>query len=177
MDFKDLVSKRQSCRNYSDKVVSREDLINIVETARLAPSACNSQPWKFIIADQEMAKLVPPLLQDQDRPINRWSDKVSSFIIICETKAVLMPDAKCDSQHYAQMDLGIVTAHLSLAAADKGLSTCIVGYFHEPKLKVIFKIPDDVKIKLILAVGYAGSETIRPKARKPFEEIASFNSW
>ena len=177
MDFKELVNKRESCRSYNDKKVSRDDLIDIIEMARMAPSACNSQPWKLIVVYNEKAELVPKLLQEEDRQINRWSNEVTSFILVCETRATLMPGVKCDSQYYAQMDIGIITANLTLAATSKSISTCIIGCFHEKELKALFNIPNDVNIKLVIALGYANKDEIRNKVRKPFDEVASFNSW
>jgi nitroreductase len=88
-----------------------------------------------------------------------------------------MAGAKCDSQYYAQLDIGIITANLTLAATSKSISTCIVGSFHEKGLKELFAIPEDVKIRLVLAVGYAKSDEIRNKSRKEFDEIAGFNGW
>ena len=153
MNFKELSLKRESCRNYTNKKVNRQDLNEIVEMARQSPSACNSQPWKFIIVDNEKAKLIPPLLQGGG--FNKWTEKVSSFIIICETFAKLYDGISNDSQHYAKIDIGIATANLTMAATSKGLSTCIMGYFNELKIKEIFNIPIVIKICLVIAVGYA----------------------
>lgn len=175
MGFAEVVQKRESCRSYSDKKVSRKDLIEIIEMARMSPSACNSQPWKFVVVDDEKAKLMPEILQGHG--INKWTDNVSTFVIVCETKAKLMAGATCDSQHYAQMDIGIATANLALSATAKGLSTCIMGSFDEAKVKEVFNIPGDIKTRLVVAVGYAKDDKIRDKVRKSFDDIVSFNGW
>jgi nitroreductase len=175
--FQSLVEKREACRDFSSEVVSRENLIEIVNAARLAPSACNSQPWKMIIVDGEKAKEIPPALQSPERSINHFTNYVSSFIVICETKAVLMKGATCDSQYYAQMDIGIIAAHLTLAAASKGISTCIMGAIQEPGIKKILSVPDDVKVRLVVAVGYARTDDLRTKSRKEFNEVVSINNF
>jgi len=175
MNFKELALKRESCRDYSEKVVAHELLEEIMETACLSPSACNSQPWKLIAAEGETAVSLRPLVQENGR--NKFSDKVSSFVVICETKAKLMPGVRVDEQHYAQMDIGMVTMMLTLAAADKGVSTCILGCFDEEKVKALIGVPEDVTVRLVVAFGYGNSEEPRKKIRKDAGETRSFNRW
>lgn len=170
MDFFDVVNNRQSCRSYDNKPVPREMLIKIAETAATAPSACNSQPWRFIIADEpEVVGKMPPILQHYG--FNKFADDVPAYIVICEGKAKLMKGASVDEQYYAQMDLGIATAILTLSATALGLSSCIIGAFLEPELRELLQIPEDVKPRLVLAVGYAKDDKLRKRARKPSEEI------
>lgn len=175
MNFKELILKRESCRNYSDKKVDRDDLVEIVDIASMSPSACNSQPWKFIIVDDEKIKLIPPLLQGGG--FNKWTVNVPSFIIICETFAKLGDGVCNDSQHYAQIDIGIAAANLTLAATSQGLSTCIMGCFDEQMLKEIFNIPNEIRIRLVIAVGYAENDNVINKTRKNLDQIISFNNF
>jgi len=176
MTFSELANKRESCRKYSDKKVTDAQITEILEIAMLTPSACNSQPWKFIAVTGEKAKLIPPLLQHLG--FNKFADEVSSFIVICETKAVLMSslNGKMENQKFAQIDIGLATAHIVFAAEDMGLATCIIGAFDEPKLKEMLEIPEDISIRLVITLGYANSEP-RAKSRKSFDEMASFNKW
>lgn len=175
MNFKDLALKRESCRDYSDKPVSHELLEEIMATACLSPSACNSQPWKLIGAEGEVAVALRPLVQECGR--NKFAVNVPAFVAICETEAKLMPGVNENNQHFAQMDVGMVTMMLTLAAADAGLDTCILGCFNEEKIKEVLEIPDDVVLRLVVAVGYGKTEEPRKKVRKNAEDVCSFNRW
>ena len=79
--------------------------------------------------------------------------------------------AAVKKQHYAQMDIGIVTAHICLAATDIGLSTCILGWFNEKQVASLLNINENKRIRLIIAVGYAANDTLRDKKRKELGEI------
>lgn len=175
MNFKELALKRESCRDYSEKVVSHELLEEIMETACLSPSACNSQPWKLIAVEGQTAVQIRPLVQQNGR--NKFTDKVSSFVAICETKAKLLPGVRDDEQHFAQMDIGMITMMLTLAAADKEVSTCILGCFDEEKVKELLGIPEEARVRLVVALGYSNTKEPRKKIRKDAGEVRNFNRW
>ncbi len=175
MNFKQLVLQRESCRDYTGEPISHETLCEILETARLAPSACNSQPWRLIAVEGEQAAGLRPLTQFNGR--NRFTDKVSSFIVICETKATLKAGVAEDEQRFAQMDIGIVTAMLTLAATEHGVASCILGCFDEAAVKQLLEIPESIRVRLVLALGHGTAEQPRPKIRKPEQEVVSFNRW
>ncbi|MFI3326068.1 MAG: nitroreductase family protein [Clostridia bacterium] len=177
MDFNNLVKKRESCRNFKEQDVDVNLVKEIVTNATNAPSACNSQPWKFVICAGETAKKMPDIIISPNLKINLWTTKVPAFVVVCETKAKLMSGLDCDSQKYAAFDLGSATTTLCLSAADKGLSTCIIGVFDDAKLKETLKIPTDTKIRCIVAIGYGISETPRDKFRKNIDEVISINEW
>jgi nitroreductase len=174
-DFYNLVLKRESCRDYSDTPVEQEKLTRIIETARLAPSACNSQPWSFVVANKpEVSAKIATCLQDGG--MNRFSDSCPAFIIVIEEKANLKSTigGLVHNQHYAPIDLGIATAHLCLAATDLGLSTCIMGWINECKLKKMLSINQTKRIRLVVGVGYATTDDIREKKRKTMTEIVRY---
>ncbi len=173
--FKDLALKRESCRQYDGRPVPRELLQTILETACLSPSACNSQPWRLIAVEDEMAETMRPMVQGAG--LNRFADKVSTFVVICETKASLREGVGGNRQRFAQMDIGMVTMMLTLAASDQGISTCIMGCFREEKIKKLLNIPDDVPVRLVVAMGYAETEDVRKKIRKPAEETIGYGKW
>lgn len=173
--FKELALERESCRAFDGRPVPHDLLCEVMETACLSPSACNSQPWRMIAVEGEKAAAMRELISNTGR--NLFVSEVSTFVAICETKAVLKPGTQQDHQHFAQMDLGMATVMLTLAAADKGLSTCILGCFDEQGIKEFLQIPADVPLRLVVAVGYAKQEGVRKKIRKPAEEIMGFQAW
>ena len=175
MSFKDLVLKRESCRDYDGRPVPHDVLLDIMKTACLAPSACNSQPWKLIAAEGEVAKQISRDIIKSGR--NQFCENVGSFIVLCETPATLRAFVNKESQYYAQMDLGMMTMALTLAAADAGLSTCILGLFDEDSVRKTLNIPAEIPIRLIISVGYAAKEGVRDKIRKDESETISFDRW
>lgn len=174
--FIELVNKRESCRNFDlSKKPEKEQLIRCIETARLAPSACNSQPWSFVIVNNpEKSSAVAKCVEGMG--MNKFAENCPSFIIICEEKANLTASlgSIVKNQHYAQMDIGIAAAHISYAATDQGLSTCIMGWFNEKKLLKELGLNTDKRIRLVLAVGYAKESQLRNKKRKTLDEIMTY---
>ncbi len=173
--FKDLMLTRQACRSYNGKPVEKEKLEALADAVRLSPSACNSQPWRLIVVGGEKARLVKDSVQKEGR--NGFTEDCPAFAIIVEEKAKLLPAIadKMPSQTFAQMDIGIATAHYVLMASDLGLSTCIIGWMNEEKLKKDFNIGNGEEIRLVIATGYANEDDkIRPKKRRELNEIAEF---
>ena len=173
--FLQLVNKRESCRRFLEKEVEKEKLINCIEAARLAPSACNSQPWSFVAVNKkeltsEVAKAV------QKIGMNKFAEKAGAFIIICQEKANFTAKVGSVLQETAfqDIDIGIAASHICYEATAQGLSTCILGMFDDKKIIKALSLPKGKKIKLVIAVGYAESDKLRNKMRKPFEEVAFF---
>ncbi len=177
MNFKELALKRESTRKYTDKKVSREDVISILQTALLSPSGCNSQPWRFIVADGDMGATMHECIIDEKYSINRWTPDVSTYIIVCEEKVTLMKSLTCDSQYYADFDLGGATSAICYAAADLGIGSCILGLFNETMIRERFKIPAETKIRMLVALGYSANEKPIKKSRREFSEKCSFNEY
>ncbi len=174
-DFFELIAKRESCRNYSDKQVDIGLLRKCIEAARLAPSACNSQPWSFtVVNNSELSPKVAKCLQEMG--MNKFTDKCPAYVIVTEEDASLSAKfgGKVKNQQYAPIDIGLATANLVLAATELGLSTCIMGWFNESKLKNLLDIPKTKRIRLVIGVGYAASENLREKKRKSMEEITKY---
>ncbi len=175
-NLKELILKRQSCRKYNGKPVDKETIIKCLDAARLAPSACNSQPWHFVVVTENetkerLAKLV------QIIGGNMFADKAPVLIAVCEEKCPkLMPRVleKWDCKRFAQGDLGMAVAHLTLQAAELGLATCIMGTFEDKDVKTLLNIPSGQSVRVIVALGHPEEETIRDKDRKSIYEIATF---
>lgn len=183
MKFEEMLLKRESCRSYADKPVSREDLIKITEAGRLSPSGCNAQPWKFIVVDEPeaKAKLCDALVLENGVTGVPFRATVPAFIICVEQPAKLMRGAAeyyGTHQRFAQGDIGMAVMNMCYQAMDLGLSTCILGLSDEPKMQEAFGIPAERVVRMVLAVGYSdGKDSGRKKVRKSPEEVVSFNRW
>jgi len=174
-EFFDLINKRQSCRKYLDKPVEKEKLIKCIEAARIAPSACNSQPWHFIVVNnKELSSKVA--MCAQDKVMNKFTSECQSFVIIVEESGNLTSRAGAlmKQQDYRSVDLGIATEHLCLSATEQNLGTCILGWFNEKELKKLLNINKLKRIRLVVAIGYPENNETRKKIRKNIDEILTF---
>ena len=139
MDFLELVSSRQSVRAFDpDRAVEKEKLDRIIEIARLAPSACNAQPWKFVLVDDpELKNKVADATSSRVLGMNHFTKQAPVHLMLVEEKVNISSGIGgwVKKKDFAQMDLGIVAAHIVLAAQAEGLGTCIVGWFDEDKVK------------------------------------------
>ncbi|HIU35530.1 MAG TPA: nitroreductase family protein [Candidatus Fimenecus excrementigallinarum] len=175
--FLELERRRQSCRRYDPRAVEPEKLEALAEAVRLSPSACNSQPWRVIFVTGASAAPVRAAVQPGGS--NPFAEGCPAFAVLVEEPAVLKPAVaeKFGSQAFAQIDLGIATAHYCLAATDLGLSTCVLGMIDEAVLQTALGVPQTHRIRLVIATGYAErGAAIREKTRKPLSEIAEFRS-
>ena len=173
-EFLTLVNNRQSCRDFNDLPIDRKTLEKIVEIGRLAPSACNSQPWKmYVVTDEEIRNKVAKTTQDC--LMNKFVDKAKAFIVLAETCATLKERAiaKFSSKHFVKYDIGELIAYLTLGAESLGVSSCIIGWVNEGKLKEVLSMPKDESVSIVIALGYSDIEK-RPKARKDKEKVVKF---
>lgn len=180
MNFLELVKARQSVRGYLEKLVEREKIERILEAARLAPSACNSQPWTFVVVDD------PKLKEDIAREtfsqflsMNHFSVKAPVLILIVSEREKWTSrfGSVVKDKDFKQMDIGIAAEHMCLQATEEGLGSCMLGWFDEKGVKRILKIPKKKRVELIITIGYPESEKIRQKNRKKIEKVASFNKY
>lgn len=176
-DFTTLVNRRQSCRRYKhDCPVSREEIDACLEMARLSPSACNSQPWRFYCADSsEDRALIAKSVQDLG--MNKFADFCSAFVVVTESPAKMIARlaGSLRDQQFAQIDVGIAVAHFTLACEERGLSTCIMGWLDEDKLRKHFNIPGNQRIRLVIGVGKAeDGDPLRNKVRLSLDEIRTW---
>lgn len=180
MSFLDLAAKRYSVRNYKSTPVARETMARCIEAARLAPSACNSQPWRFIVVDD------PPLLKTVSKAAFAGILKFNHFVFGAPALVVLVSERQKAAAKFAglvkgktfsQMDIAIAAEHFCLQAADEGLGTCMLGWFNEAAVRKTLSIPRPRRVELILSVGFAADDTIPPKNRKSLPEIVSYNTY
>ena len=180
MNFLELAKKRQSIRKYKPTPVEREKLDRCIEAARLAPSACNSQPWKFIVVDQlELKDAVARQTFGKLISFNHFSLVAPVMVVVITEKSNFQASAGrvIKNRQYNLIDIGIAAEHFCLQAAEEGLGTCMLGWFGEKKLKKLLKIPSWKNIDLVITLGYPESEDIRDKKRKDTAKMSSYNEY
>ncbi len=180
MSFLELVKQRYSVRNYDKEPVPEEKLKRCLEAARLAPSACNSQPWKFIIInDPDIRNKAAKAAFDQLLDFNDFVFKAPVLILIVSERQNFSAKVGgiIKKKNFSLMDVGIAAEHFCLQAADEGLGTCMLGWFRETRVKKLLRIPKSNRVELIISVGYSADNNIPTKKRKPTEEVVSFNKY
>ena len=180
MSFLDLANKRYSVRNYKDAPVPQEKINRCIEAARLAPSACNSQPWKFIVVDDpELRKKLAKAAFEGILDFNHFAFKAPVLILIVSEREKMF--AKFGSvvkkKNFSQVDIGIAAEHFCLQATEEGIGTCMLGWFNEKKVKKMLSIPRIKRIELIISMGFSADENIPQKKRKSIDEILSCNKY
>lgn len=177
-DFLKLVASRQSDRAYDmSRPVEREKLERILEAARLSPSACNAQPWKFVV-------VTDPVLSVQvgkataGLGMNKFAKDAPVHILVVEESMNITSflGAKIKDKYFPLIDIGIAAAHITLAAEAEGLGSCILGWFDEKEIKRLVGIPSGKRLLLDITVGYPVKGK-RKKSRKSFEKVVSFNRY
>lgn len=173
MNFLEIAQTRQSCRAYeAARSVEQEKLAAVLEAARLAPSACNAQPYHFTVCRGEAAKAAAKACQGLG--MNKFASQAPVLIIISEqpySKSAAM-GAKVKNNDYRSIDIGITTAYLTAEATAQGLSTCILGWIDDKKLREITGI--DAPARLVITLGYAAEgDKLRPKQRKDLDTLVS----
>jgi len=181
MIFRELIRQRQSVRSYQNKPVEKEKIKKIIEAVHLAPSACNSQPWKIIVVDEpELKKKVAQATFSKAISFNKFALQapVIAVLVIEKPKLIARIGGRIKNREYPQYDIGIAAGHFCLQAAALELGTCMIGWFDEKKIKKLLHIPGSRKIGLLITLGYAPENyKIRKKIRKPLESIYGFNSY
>jgi len=180
MSFLELVNKRYSVRNYKSTPVEREKIDRCIKAARLAPSACNSQPWKFIVVDDPELKNELSIAAFKGvLDFNHFVFKAPVLVLIVSErqKSVAKIAGIVKKKNFSLMDIGIAAEHFCLQAAEVGLGTCMLGWFNEKKLKKKLSIPKLKRVELIISVGFSADDDIPHKKRKSVDEILSYNKY
>lgn len=179
--FSELVKQRQSTRKYTPAPVPRQEMEKCLEAARLAPSASNSQPWKFIAVDEPNLKTqLAQLTYDEVIRFNKFTDKAPAFVVITleKPKAITQIGKKIKNKEWPLMDIGIAAEHFCLQAEELGLGTCMIGWFNEKKVQDLLQIPRQRSIALIISIGYPPADyKIRNKKRKSLKDITAWNGY
>ncbi len=181
MDFLELVNRRQSCRSYNpSRKVEKEKLDRCIEALRLAPSACNAQPWKLVIVDNpELKQKIAKAAGSKWLGFNHFT-KDSPILVVVVREAPNLTSklgTLLKDKPYTIMDVGIAVEHFCLQATSEGLGSCIMGWFDEKKVKELLGIPMKKRAELIISLGYPATDELRKKIRRPVEKICSYNGY
>jgi nitroreductase len=176
MNFNELVEKRESCRAFSGAPVKREQLNAIVHAGRYAPSAKNTQPWKFYVVSGEKFEDMCEAVKVMG--FNKFVDKAGAFIVVVADKdAVLDKMLKRITSHdFIENDIGIAVASMAYQATDLGLGTCILGAFSGKEVAKVIGLDEKQgkDVKLILAIGHKQDPECREKRRKDVRDVVFF---
>ena len=172
MNFKEIAEARQSCRSYDeDRAVEDEKLASILEVGRLSPSACNGQPYHITVCKGEAARKVARAVQGMG--MNKFADSAPVLLVISEMPYVKSAaiGAKIKKNDYRSIDIGILSAYLTAEATAQGLSTCILGWLDDSKIREICSL--DGAVRLVITLGYASEgDKLRTKKRKDISELS-----
>ena len=174
MNFLEIANARQSCRSYDEsRAVEDEKLAAILEAARLAPSACNGQPYHLTVCRGETAKEVARACAGLG--MNKFAVQAPIAIVVSEmpyVKSAAM-GARVKNNDYRSIDIGICAAYLTAEAAAQGLSTCILGWLDDAKIRALCDV--DQPVRLVITLGYAkADDKLRTKKRKDLAELVSY---
>ncbi len=182
MNFTELIQNRQSVRSYTEQPVEKEKLQQIIEAVHIAPSACNSQPWRLIIVDDPelKTKIAKATTLSKTVTFNKWVGQapIIAVLVIEKAKLIAQIGGRIKNQEYPEYDIGIAAEHFCLQAAELGLGTCMIGWFDEERIQELLHIPKKKKIGLLITLGYAPEDyELRKKIRRKVDKIYRFNSY
>ena len=173
MNFTEIAKNRHSCRSYDPmRTVEREKLDAILEAVRLAPSACNGQPYHLTVCTGDTAKQVAQAVMGMG--MNKFAADAPVLIVISEENYVASAalGARVKKNDYRSIDIGIAAAYLTAEATAEGLSTCILGWLDDEKIRAICGL--DKPVRLVITLGYAtANDVLRSKKRKALSELVT----
>ena len=175
----ELIKSRQSDRKYSSQPIEKEKLERIVEAGRMAPSACNAQPWKFVVVDD--AALTAKLADAASAKLlnmNTFASQAPAMIIVVREQANFSSrvGATIKNKDYSLIDIGIASENICLQAEAEGIGSCMLGWFDESMVRKILGIPKSKRVELIIILGYAQGEK-RGKTRKDKDDTVAYNKY
>ena len=180
MKILESIQQRYSLRNYADKPVEKEKIERCLEAARLSPSACNAQPWKFVVVDNpELKEEVANAARAEMLNMNKFANEAPVIIAIVMEPANVTSTlgSKIKRKHYPLMDIGIAAEHICLQATEEGLGSCMIGWLNEKKVKKTLGIPSARRIPLLITLGYPSEQKESWRPRKDFDEVVAYNKY
>ncbi len=170
MTVEDAIKNRYSVRSYSVKPVEEEKIKELLEAARLAPSAGNRQEWRFVVVTDEQAR-------------KELAGAAAGQMFVGKAPCVIACCADTDfhkmtcGQLTYPIDVAIAIDHITLRAVELGLGTCWIGAFYEEEVKKILNIPEKIKVVELITLGYPESVAQRPKKRLNPEQVVFYEKW
>ena len=174
MNFLDIARNRQSCRSYDEnRSVEQEKLDAILEALRLAPSACNGQPYHVTVCRGQVAKDVAAATASMG--LNKFAAQAPVMLVLSEMPYVRTAamGAKVKGNDYRSIDIGIAAAYMTAEATAQGLDTCMLGWFNDKKIRALCGL--EYPVRLVITLGYAKEgDPLRKKVRKEMDELVSY---
>jgi nitroreductase len=183
MDTLEAIRTRYACRDFGPQPVTEEELRTISQAAIAAPSAMNRQPWRFIVVNNKATidhidAVGMAALQKSDPTAFERMQGRGGTLLYHAPAMILVTSAALDSDFSADLDIGIATSHIALAATSLGLQTCIVGFARmpfqaDPTLAAQVGVPDGFTVDLAVLIGHAAGQPTAPHAADPSKVIWS----
>ena len=171
-DIFTVINERRTCKRFSDKRATRDDLMLLCEYAMKAPSAANLQDYRFIVSmKKEHLMELPDACMEQD-----FISQASGVIIVCSQPKIVEEYFPENGAKMASQGAAAAIQNILLAAHGLGLGACWVGGYIESGVKAIFSIPDDVALEAVIAVGHPYGKP-DPKTGKDVEHLVYLDTW
>ena len=174
MNFLEIARTRQSCRSYDEsRSVEQEKLDAILEALRLAPSACNGQPYHVTVCRGQVAKDVAAATAGMG--LNKFAAQAPVMLVLSEMPYVRTAamGAKVKGNDYRSIDIGIAAAYMTAEATAQGLDTCMLGWFNDKKIRALCGL--EYPVRLVITLGYAKEgDPLRKKIRKEMDDLVSY---
>ncbi len=169
MDFRELINTRYSVRAYTSEPVEDEKVQEVLDAARLAPTAANRQPFQFIVIhtagrEAELKRIYRA----------EWFCKAP--LVICACAVPSRAWSRMDNKNYSDVDVTIAMDHLILAATELGLGTCWIAAFNPIASREVLGLPEDVEPVAFTPLGYPADQ-LGVKRRKPLSELVRYERW
>lgn len=165
MEFLEMAKERYAVRAYKDTPVEDEKIAKILEAAKVAPTACNNQPQKIYVVKSE--KMRKALAEVTPCTFSAPVIFVVGFDVSRSAKGLVF-----DGHDFGDTDAAIVTTHMMLEAHQLGLGSCWVGYFNEEKVKAALSLPENVRVRDLLPVGYPADNAAPAPLHSKFREMS-----
>jgi nitroreductase len=169
MEYFDLISARYSVRAYKSDAVEDEKLLQVLNAARLAPTADNRQPFKIIVVHTEGKEAELRKIYNRE-----WFTQAP--LILCACGIPRLSWIRRDQRRYLDVDVAIVMDHLILAATDLGLGTCWIAAFNAIAAREVLGLPDEIEPLIFTPLGYP-ADVAHAKERKPLEDLVRYEAW
>ncbi len=170
MEFSELIQQRYSVRAYRADPVEEEKVQQVLEAARLAPTAANRQPFQVLVIhtqgrQEELARIWGP----------EFFTQAPLMICMCAVRSEAW-SRRWDGRNYGDVDATIAMDHLILAAANLGLGTCWIAAFDPVAAREVLGLPDEVEPLVLTPLGYPADQPV-PKRRKPLSDLVRYERW